>query len=137
MTDSGGASGQDQITLTINAIPVVNITAPPDSSTFNQGDSINFTGTATDAEDGTITANLAWISSIDGSIGSGGSFSRNDLTPGAHTITTSVTDSDGGVWRLQEARLSTPAGDTLYRLPAHRAFWFGWYSAYSHTRLVH
>jgi len=80
-------------TPTSNTSPTVNITAPPDASTFNQGDNINFTGTASDVEDGNLTANLAWTSSINGSIGTGGSFSRNDLSPGTHTITAEVTDS--------------------------------------------
>ena len=29
-----------------------------------------------------------------------------------------------------------PGGDKLRRLPAHRAFWFGWHSVYPNTRLV-
>jgi hypothetical protein len=45
-------------------------------------------------------------------------------------------DDKGVHWRLDEAALSAPDGRVLHRLPAHRAFWFGWYSAYSHTRLV-
>jgi hypothetical protein len=94
VTDSGGLSDQDQITVTINNVaPTVNITAPPDASSFVEGANINFTGTASDPGDGDLTASLAWTSSIDGSIGTGGSFSRNDLSVGTHTITASVTDS--------------------------------------------
>ena len=48
----------------------------------------------------------------------------------------SVTDSNGGQWRVSESGLESDEGDVLPRLPAHRAFWFGWYSAYPHTRLV-
>ena len=40
-------------------------------------------------------------------------------------------------YNLSEDRLESPAGDVLARLPAHRAFWFGWYAAYPRTRLVH
>jgi hypothetical protein len=47
-----------------------------------------------------------------------------------------VTDDGGNAWRLDEAKLESADGRKLYRLPAHRAFWFGWYSAYNHTRLV-
>ena len=47
-----------------------------------------------------------------------------------------VVDDGDGRWRLEEAKLTGDEGQVLYRLPAHRAFWFGWYSAYSHTRLV-
>ncbi len=74
--------------------PVVTITAPADSSSFGIGDSILFTGTATDLEDGDISASLSWSSDIDGVIGSGASFSTSSLSVGVHTITASVTDSD-------------------------------------------
>ena len=49
----------------------------------------------------------------------------------------SVVDNAGQTWALSEARLAAADGRTLPRLPAHRAFWFGWYSAYPHTRLVY
>lgn len=45
-------------------------------------------------------------------------------------------DSAGGVWKVDEGSLRGPARQTLARLPAHRAFWFGWYAAYPDTRLV-
>jgi hypothetical protein len=47
-----------------------------------------------------------------------------------------VRDDRGNVWHLNESRLSGPAGETLQRLPAHRAFWFGWHSAFPDTRLI-
>ena len=49
----------------------------------------------------------------------------------------SVVDADGATWSLTENKLEAPDGRSLFRLPAHRAFWFGWYSAYSHSRLIH
>jgi Protein of unknown function (DUF3179) len=49
----------------------------------------------------------------------------------------SARDASGGVWQLEEDRLIGPGGQTMPRLAAHRAFWFGWYSAYPQTRLVH
>ena len=45
-------------------------------------------------------------------------------------------DRAGGVWRVSEARLTGPRGETRERLPAHRAFWFGWHAAHPDTRLV-
>ncbi len=45
-------------------------------------------------------------------------------------------DAQGGDWKVEEGQLSGPKGQTLQRLPAHRAFWFGWYAAYPNTRLV-
>jgi hypothetical protein len=47
-----------------------------------------------------------------------------------------ATDRNGVKWTLHEDRLESAAGDRLARLPAHRAFWFGWYAAYPDTRLV-
>lgn len=47
-----------------------------------------------------------------------------------------TTDQDGVEWTLYEDRLESHAGERLARLPAHRAFWFGWYAAYPDTRLV-
>ena len=45
-------------------------------------------------------------------------------------------DRGGRGWAVTETAISGPGGETLKRLPAHRAFWFGWYSAYPKTRLV-
>jgi hypothetical protein len=39
-------------------------------------------------------AALTWTSSLDGQIGSGTSFSKDDLSVGAHTITLTATDSE-------------------------------------------
>ncbi|MEO7335530.1 MAG: DUF3179 domain-containing protein [Caldimonas sp.] len=47
-----------------------------------------------------------------------------------------VRDSRGNVWQVDEARLAGPNGVTLKRMPAHRAFWFGWHAAFPDTRLV-
>ena len=70
------------------------ITSPADGSTFASGETITFTGSANDNEDGNLTAKLAWTSSIGGDIGTGGSFSKN-LSEGTHTITAAVTDLGG------------------------------------------
>lgn len=45
-------------------------------------------------------------------------------------------DSNARQWQVNESALESDEGESLPRLPAHRAFWFGGYSAYSHTRLV-
>ena len=48
----------------------------------------------------------------------------------------SVLDSVGGTWRMDEASLTSATGKSLKRLPAHRAFWFGWRAAFPMTLLV-
>ena len=47
-----------------------------------------------------------------------------------------VQDDQGARWQQDETQLKASDGRMLHRLPAHRAFWFGWFSAYNHTRLV-
>ncbi|MGD8351521.1 MAG: Ig-like domain-containing protein, partial [Nitrospirota bacterium] len=77
-----------------NSAPSASITSPADGSTFDSGASISFEGTASDSEDGDLTAGLIWTSDMDGEIGTGGSFS-SVLSDGDHTITASVADSGG------------------------------------------
>ena len=48
----------------------------------------------------------------------------------------SVEDRAGGRWTLEEHALTGEDGRALRRIPAQRAFWFGWYAAFPHTRLV-
>lgn len=81
----------------VSAIPVVQITSPADSSVFDPGVLVNFQATATDAEDGEITGDIVWVSSVDDTLAVGGSFERDNLSTGVHVITASATDSDGGV----------------------------------------
>ena len=47
-----------------------------------------------------------------------------------------VIDENNISWTLSESKLESENGEVLSRLPANRAFWFGWFSAYPHTRLI-
>ena len=71
------------------------ITAPANGSQFVAGTSIQFSGTASDAQDGNLAASLVWTSNLCGQIGTTGSFTTSSLSVGTHTITASVTDSGG------------------------------------------
>jgi len=99
VTDSGGLSNTRQRTITItasaNTPPVANIFSPANNSSYTYGATVTFTGTASDSQDGNITANLSWTSSLQGFIGSGGSFTSNNLVAGLHIITATVIDSGG------------------------------------------
>ncbi len=75
-------------------VPTVSIAAPADGSTSVEGDVVTFIGAAADPEDGDLSAALAWTSSLDGPIGTGGTFNISTLSLGTHTITASVADSD-------------------------------------------
>ena len=47
-----------------------------------------------------------------------------------------VVDQNGKQWKVLTDRLQGDGQDVLKRLPAHRAFWFGWYAAHPDTKLV-
>ncbi len=74
-----------------------------------QGDPVTLTGTATDPEDGDLSAGLSWVSDQDGALGTGASVTRSDLSGGAHVITASVTDS-GGLGGRDQIALTITSG---------------------------
>jgi subtilisin len=78
---------------TPNTSPNVTISDPSDGVSFSSGSSITFAGSASDDEDGDLTASLVWTSSLQGGIGTGSSFSAVLDEEGTHIITASVTDS--------------------------------------------
>jgi extracellular elastinolytic metalloproteinase len=77
----------------VNTVPLVLIQQPASGTTVAQGTSVAFLGTASDNQDGDLTAALSWESSLQGALGTGGSFSRADLMVGTHVITARATDS--------------------------------------------
>jgi len=97
VTDSLGASVSRQITLTIapNQAPVASIESPAPGSLFNQGSAVLLSGSASDPEDGDLSASITWTSSLDGALGVGSQLSRNDLVSGVHLLTASVSDQQG------------------------------------------
>lgn len=99
-TDSEGDTGTATVTVNAgNSAPTATISSPATSSSFTEGDTIYFSGSATDTQDGTLTGTaLTWTSSNNGyirAIGSGASFSTDELADGTHTITLTATDSQG------------------------------------------
>ncbi|MFO7749079.1 MAG: hypothetical protein R6V54_03210 [Desulfobacteraceae bacterium] len=102
-TDSQGSSVNAFIIITVGSssnAPAVNISSPaasPDGTyDVNAGDTINFTGSATDYDGSVISGeSLEWISSKDGTIGTGSELPINTryvdetgtlLKEGEHTI---------------------------------------------------
>jgi hypothetical protein len=63
-------------------------------------------------------------------------YAAEGQTFNAYDGNNSVTAADGQQWTLTEAGLTSKDGRQLTRLPAHRAFWFGWHAAFPDTRLV-
>jgi PKD repeat protein len=62
VTDGRGGSGTDSVTITVgNTRPTATITAPAAGTTWRAGEAITFSGSATDAQDGTLPASkLSW-----------------------------------------------------------------------------
>ncbi len=97
--DSGGALGLATVTITVlaaNTAPTATIDNPADGSTYTQGDTISFEGTADDPEDGALTGSaLVWQSNVSGSMGTGANLSFASLPAGLHQITLTAVDSGG------------------------------------------
>ncbi|MFZ5570311.1 MAG: PKD domain-containing protein [Thermodesulfobacteriota bacterium] len=104
-------------------IPLVQITSPADNDSFAHEEFIAFTADASDPDAGTID-DYSWLSSKDGPIGgNSAAFNTNDLSRGVHTITLTVTDSDGEtnsdsivitIRRLPSAVITAPAGGSTF-----------------------
>jgi len=113
--DSGGMTTVKQVSVTVtaassNTAPSVTIASPASGASYTSCTAVSFTGSASDTQDGSLTAALAWTSNIDGAIGSGGAFTRV-LTAGSHTIKATVTDS-GGLTTVRQITVTVNAPST-------------------------
>jgi PKD repeat protein len=120
VTDSGGLSAIDAVTITVgNTPPTATILSPPAGTTWKVGDVINFSGSATDQQDGTLAASaLSWAlilhhcpsncheHTIQTYLGvAGGSFTAPDHEyPSYLELQLTVTDS-GGLTDTESIRL--------------------------------
>ncbi|HEY9068628.1 MAG TPA: hypothetical protein VIV61_00100 [Candidatus Ozemobacteraceae bacterium] len=118
------ATATKQVTI-VNARPVAVIVSPANQTAFQEFASVQFQGTATDFEDGSITTNssFGWTSDLDGFLGSGTTLTRSDLTSGSHTVTLAVRDSEGGIGLASVGvRINLPP--VLDFVPASNAAYF-------------
>ena len=68
--------------------------------------------------------------------GANRAYASEDVTFARYDGDRSVEDASGMIWTLDEHALTAEDGRVLRRLPAQRAFWFGWHAAFPNTRLV-
>ncbi len=98
IADSGNQSRETSVNITVvapepqNTAPQISINSPSNNALFEQGDVITFAASAFDNEDGDLSADVQWYSSIDGALGHGASV-QSSLGVGSHTVTATVIDS--------------------------------------------
>ncbi len=93
---AAGVAGADELALgwaiALDRAPSLVVSGAPTQGRIGQA--ITLSATATDPEDGTITASVSWTAST-GATGSGGSFSITPAAAGSLVITARVRDSGG------------------------------------------
>ncbi len=97
VNDSLGKTASKTLAVTVaapNGAPVVSITGSTPGVLDASGQSYSFSAKAADQEDGDISHSILWASSRDGNLGQGASIAPT-LSSGVHTITASVSDSQG------------------------------------------
>jgi hypothetical protein len=95
VTDSKGQTNEVHFQIAIgNQLPTLTIHSPTYDTRVDEGAEIILFASAGDFEDGDISDLIDWTSDVDGLIGTGGSLNIVTLSPGEHTITASVVDSD-------------------------------------------
>jgi len=113
VTDSDGQPGEDTVEIVVEAVqntpPSVTIAAPADGATVTTDDAVTLVASASDAEDGDLSATLNWTSDRDGALGVGEP--TVSLSAGTHLLTAFATDGDGAVGSDSISVSVTPAGD--------------------------
>jgi hypothetical protein len=77
-----------------NTAPALVITSPAAGTTAPPGVRLDFAVSAGDAQDGNLSAQVDWSSSVSGFLGTGASLSFDNLPLGTHLVTASVVDSE-------------------------------------------
>lgn len=96
--DPAGGSGSAQVSIDIvdNQPPVATITSPLDGAQYLAGTEVEFSATATDPEDGSLSGgSLSWSSDVDGELGTGSPLMISSLSLGSHSVTLTAADSRG------------------------------------------
>ncbi len=116
VTDSGGLTGTATVSVTINGgnlPPVVTISSPANGTQIVSGNSVTFTASAIDPESGNVAGSLVWVSSQDGTIGTGPTFATTALSLGSHTVTATASDGTLTGFDVVTATVTSGGADTL------------------------
>jgi hypothetical protein len=96
-TDGSGKEDSDTLAITVspyNYPPELTVSHTALGTVTENGLKCTLSGRALDTEDGNISSSIRWSSSLDGDLGGGASVTVT-LSPGNHTVTGTVTDSQG------------------------------------------
>jgi hypothetical protein len=133
VASDGVLSGQgDSVALDIpTKAPLIELNAPADGAFFYPTQPVTFAATAYDLEDGELSFEedvsneprtaaadaFSWVSDKDGLLGTGASLTIDSLSTGEHTITLTVTDSEGKTsteeFKITIASAETPLDELL------------------------
>ena len=104
-TDRDGLIGRDALLLNVgpaNTAPSCEITAPPEGSTTNEGDTVNFVAQVDDVDIGPEDLSISWSSDVAGALGTStadsdglASLEVAGLETATHTISLTVSDEMG------------------------------------------
>ena len=81
-----------------NVTPVITIQEPAEAVQITDADTLTLSGTALDLEEGDLSSQLVWTSSLSGALGTGSSLSQQ-LPLGTHEITAEATDTNRAIGR--------------------------------------
>ena len=100
--DEIGSSCSDHVVVTIAEALALDVQSPAEGDVYNQGDMITFVADISENERSLTAIEFNWESSIDGVLSTQGAdstgvaqFTRDDLSPGTHTLTVTANDSTG------------------------------------------
>jgi hypothetical protein len=91
---AGSATENFVLQVTLNNPPQVTVSSPADNAVFLDTDIVSLQGSASDTEDGDVSASLSWSSDLDGVLGNGPA-AVTQFSEGVHTLTVTATDSLG------------------------------------------
>ncbi len=98
--DDLGATCTDDILYTVGSPPHISISSPEDDEVVNEGSTLSFSATVSDADAGPSQLSVSWESDLDGVFSTQGPDTSGEisftttLSTGTHTITATVTDPD-------------------------------------------
>ena len=102
VTDELGETCTDSRLVSVGYRPEATISTPTTGETFNEGDTVTFSGVVSDNEDDPTDLSVSWTSDLDGDLGASAADSSGltgvqttTLSAGSHFVSLAATDSDG------------------------------------------